>query len=171
MARVLVLNATFEPLAVVSARRAVCLVLTKKVEMLHPSGHAFRSERLAVDVPSVVRLTRFVKIPRHRHRSPNRRAVFVRDNDSCQYCGARAETMDHLVPRSRGGLHTWDNVVAACRRCNANKRDRLPSETGMLLRRWPRPPSPSDWVAVAAGVVPDSWTPYLNSHNNALRSA
>ena len=170
MVRVLVLNATFEPLAVVSARRAVCLVLAQKVEMLHPAGRAFRSERRAVEVPSVVRLSRYVRVPRHRRRSPNRRAVFVRDRDSCQYCGGRAETMDHVVPRSRGGVHSWENVVAACRRCNAVKRDRLPSETGMPLRCRPGHPSPSDWVAAAAGVVPDVWMPYLDLRDG-LRTA
>ncbi len=170
MAAVLVLNATYEPLAVVSPRRAVCLVLSHKVEMLHPSGASFRSERRAVEVPSVVRLSRFVNVPRRRHRSPNRRAVFVRDLESCQYCGRRAETVDHVVPRSRGGTHTWDNVVAACRPCNARKRDHLPSETGMLLRRRPGHPSPSDWVTVAAGSVPDCWEPYLR-HRAGRRSA
>ena len=170
MSGVLVLNATFEPLAVVSARRAVCLVLAEKVETLHAAGRAFRSERRAVDVPSVVRLSHFVSVPRPRHRSPNRRAVFVRDRDSCQYCGARAETMDHIVPRSRGGQHTWDNVVAACRRCNAKKRDRLPSESGMLLRGRPSPPSPSAWVEVAVGGVPEMWAPYLKPRSD-LRTA
>lgn len=170
MVRVLVLNATFEPLAVVSARRAVCLMLADKVEMLHAAGCAFRSERRAMEVPSVVRLSHYVNVPRPRHRSPNRRAVFVRDCDSCQYCGGRAETMDHVVPRSRGGMHTWDNVVAACRRCNSKKRDRLPSESGMLLRRRPERPSPSAWVEVAAGGVPEVWTPYLRPRGG-LRTA
>jgi len=170
MSGVLVLNATFEPLAVVSARRAVCLVLAEKVEMLHAAGLAFRSERRSVEVPSVVRLSHYVSVPRPRHRSPNRRAVFARDRDSCQYCGDRAETMDHVVPRSRGGKHTWENVVAACRRCNAKKRDRLPSESGMRLRRRPEPPSPSTWVEIAAGGVPDAWTAYLQPRND-LRTA
>lgn len=170
MSGVLVLNATFEPLAVVTPRRAVCLVLSNKVETLHATGTAFRSERLSVDVPSVVKLSHFVSVPRPRHRSPNRRAVFARDRDACQYCGDRAETMDHVVPRSRGGLHTWDNVVAACRRCNAKKRDRLPSESGMRLRRRPEPPSPLTWVEVAAGVVPDVWAPYLHPRSS-LRTA
>lgn len=170
MSVVLVLNATFEPLAVVSARRAVCLVLTEKVEMLHATGRAFRSERRSVEVPSVVRLSHYVNVPRPRHRSPNRRAVFARDRDACQYCGAGAETMDHIVPRSRGGQHTWENVVAACRRCNAKKRDRLPSESGMMLRRRPEPPPPSTWVEIAAGGVPEVWTPYLRPGSD-LRTA
>ena len=170
MSGVLVLNATFEPLAVVSARRAVCLMLAEKVEMLHATGRAYRSERRSVDVPSVVRLSHYVSVPRPRHRSPNRRAVFARDREACQYCGERAETMDHIVARSRGGQHTWENVVAACRRCNAKKRDRLPSESGMMLRRRPEPPPPSAWVEIAAGTVPEVWAPYLRPGSD-LRTA
>lgn len=161
MSGVLVLNATFEPLAVVSTRRAVCLVMADKVETLQSSGRAFRSERSVVDVPSVVRLSRYVHVQRARCRNPNRRAVLARDRGSCQYCGGRAETVDHVVPRSRGGGHTWENVVAACRRCNAKKRDRLLSESGMRLRRRPQIPSPWGWVEAVAGGVPDSWAPYL----------
>ena len=170
MSGVLVLNATFEPLAVVSARRAVCLVLAERVETLHADGRSFHSERRSVPVPSVVRLSHYVSVPRPRHRSPNRRAVFLRDRDCCQYCGDRAETVDHVVPRSRGGKHSWDNVVAACRRCNAKKRDRLPSESGMRLRRRPAPPAPSAWVEMAAGGVPEMWEPYLKPRSD-LRTA
>ncbi|MCY4069023.1 MAG: HNH endonuclease [Acidimicrobiaceae bacterium] len=170
MSRVLVLNATFEPLAVVSARRAVCLVLDRKVEMVHSTDRAFRSEKRSVAVPSVVRLSRYVNVPRAPRRSPNRRAIFARDRDSCQYCGARAETMDHVLPRSRGGQHTWENVVAACRRCNASKRDRLPSESGMRLSRRPAPPSAVTWVELAAGGLPDVWADYLLPQGD-LRSA
>ena len=140
MAGVLVLNATFEPLAVVPVRRAVCLMLADKVELLHASGRLVRSERLALAEPSVVRLSRYVKVPYARHRSPNRHGIFARDHHRCQYCGARAETVDHVVPRSRGGCHVWENVVAACRLCNADKRDRLLAETSMRLRRPPGPP-------------------------------
>ena len=161
MAGVLVLNATFEPLAVVPSRRAICLMLAEKVEMLHRSGRHVRSERLALDVPSVVRLNRYVNVPYPKHRSPNRRGVLARDGNMCQYCGAGAETVDHVVPRSRGGSHTWDNVVAACRRCNSIKRDRLINEIAMRLTRVPGAPPPSTWIEVAAGPVPNSWMPYL----------
>ncbi len=161
MAGVLVLNVTFEPLAVVSTRRAICLVLADKVELLHATGGLFRSERLSVDEPSVIRLARYVKVPYPRHRAPNRRGVFARDGHRCQYCAASAETVDHIVPRSRGGRHSWDNVVASCRRCNARKRDRLLSETTMWLRSRPGPPPTSTWIEVAVGTVPASWTPYL----------
>lgn len=161
MAGVLVLNATFEPLAVVPIRRAICLMLSDKVELLHGSGRRVRSERLALDEPSVVRLSRYVHVPYPKHRSPNRRGVLARDGYACQYCGSGAETVDHVVPRSRGGRHTWDNVVAACRRCNGGKRDRLLGETAMRLARQPGPPPPSTWIEVAAGSVPRIWTPYL----------
>jgi 5-methylcytosine-specific restriction endonuclease McrA len=161
MSGVLVLNATFEPLTVVSARRAVCLVLADKVETLHETANAFRSERLSIAVPSVIRLSRYVSVPRQRRRAPNRRAVFVRDLHRCQYCNGSAETVDHVKPRSRGGTHSWENVVAACRRCNAVKRDRLLSETTMRLRRRPGAPPPAAWVEVAVGSIPVSWEPYL----------
>ncbi len=161
MAGVLVLNATFEPLAVVPIRRAVCLILAEKVELIHASGRLVRSERLALDEPSVVRLCRYVNVPYPRHRAPNRRGVFARDCHRCQYCDDHAETVDHVVPRSRGGAHTWDNVVAACRRCNGVKRDRLLTETTMRLSRSPEPPPASTWIEVAAGSIPATWTPYL----------
>ena len=165
MSGVLVLNATFEPLTVVSTRRAVCLVLAEKVETLHATDRAFRSERLSISVPSVVRLARYVSVPHQRRRAPNRRGVFVRDRHLCQYCDGSAETVDHVTPRSRGGAHSWDNVVAACLRCNAVKRDRLLSETSMRLRRRPGFPSPSAWVEVAVGSVPESWQPYLRDRD------
>lgn len=165
MSGVLVLNATFEPLTVVSTRRAVCLVLAEKVETIHESATRFRSERLVVTVPSVVRLSRYVSVPHQRRRAPNRRTVFVRDRHRCQYCNASAETVDHVTPRSRGGTHSWENVVAACRRCNSVKRDRLLSETGMRLLRRPSPPPLSAWVEVAVGSIPTSWEPYLRDRD------
>lgn len=167
MAGVLVLNATFEPLAVVSTRRAICLVLSERVELVHATGRSFRSERLALDEPSVVRLSRYVNVPRARHRAPNRRGVFARDLHSCQYCGSTAETVDHVVPRSRGGRHAWDNVVAACRRCNGAKRDHLLHETTMRLRARPGLPPARAWIEVAAGTVPESWSPYLVDHRRS----
>jgi len=161
MARVLVLNATFEPLAVVSVRRAVCLILADKVTLVEPSGRLVRSERLRLDEPAVVRLARYVSVPYNRHRKPTRRSVFVRDRDRCQYCDSAAETLDHVIPRSRGGRHSWDNVVAACRGCNALKRDRLLGDTTLRLSRAPGPPPPSAWIEVAAGSIPSIWAPYL----------
>lgn len=161
MATALVLNATYEPLCVVSSRRAVVLVLGEKAEIVHESGAEMHSERLTVQVPSVIRLRYFVRVPFARRAALNRRAVFARDGSRCQYCTGPAESIDHVVPRSRGGEHVWENVVAACRPCNARKRDRLLTETTMVLRRHPAVPRELTWVAVAVGTVPSTWAPYL----------
>jgi 5-methylcytosine-specific restriction endonuclease McrA len=85
----------------------------------------------------------------------------ARDAHTCQYCGARADSIDHVVPRSRGGAHTWDNVVAACRPCNLRKRDRMLHETSMRLHHRPRAPMGASWTILATGAVPDEWSPYL----------
>ena len=125
MVRALVLNASYEPLCVVSTRRALMLVLDEKAELLHATDGQFRSARATVPEPSVVRLAHFIKVPYRARIALNRRAVFARDGHRCQYCGKPAENIDHVVPRSRGGTHSWDNVVAACRPCNTRKEDRL----------------------------------------------
>jgi len=91
----------------------------------------------------------------------SRRAVFVRDGHRCQYCGANAENIDHIVPRSRGGEHVWENVVAACRPCNTRKEDRLLHEVGLVLRRKPMAPRELTWIVVAVGTVHPHWEPYL----------
>lgn len=163
MGRALVLNASYEPLCVVPARRAVVLVLDHKAEVVHGTGAVVRSEHVTVDVPSVIRLRYFVKVPYRRRAALNRRAVFARDGSRCQYCGAAADSIDHVVPRSRGGEHVWENVVAACRPCNARKRDRLLGETTMTLLRRPAVPRHLTWVIVAVGEVPEHWTPYLEA--------
>ena len=137
MGRALVLNATYEPLCVVPVRRAVILVLKEKAEVLQHRDEELHSERMSLPVPSVIRLVHFVRVP-FRARAPlSRRSVFVRDGHRCQYCGAAAENIDHVIPRSRGGPHTWENVVAACRPCNTRKEDRFVHETGLILRRRP----------------------------------
>lgn len=163
MTGALVLNATFEPLCVVSPRRAVVLVLGDKAEVVHDSGHRMHSARLTVPVPSVVRLVSYVRVPVRRRAPLNRRAIFARDGGRCQYCAGPAESIDHVVPRSRGGQHVWENVVAACRACNTRKRDRLLSETPMALRRHPAVPRELTWITVAAGSVPTAWEPYLQT--------
>jgi 5-methylcytosine-specific restriction endonuclease McrA len=162
MSRALVLNATYEPLSVVPSRRAVILVLDRKAELLHHTGAAVHSEHLTVPIPSVIRLRTFVKVPFRRRAPLNRRGIFARDDQRCQYCGAAAESIDHVIPRSRGGEHTWDNVVAACRPCNVRKRDKLLPETSMRLHRPPSVPRDLTWVVVAAGNVPTHWEPYLS---------
>ncbi|MBA3281043.1 MAG: HNH endonuclease [Acidimicrobiia bacterium] len=161
MVRALVLNATYEPLAVVTGRRAVVLVLGHKAEALEGSGLWLHAERLALEMPSVIRLRNMVRVTRQRDLPISRRGVFLRDEHRCQYCGSRAETLDHVVPRSRGGMHCWENVVAACRPCNVGKADRLLPETRLELGRPPMQPRRLSWVTVAVGQVPDQWRPWL----------
>lgn len=159
MGRALVLNATDMPLAVVPARRAVVLVLKDKAEVVLSNGAIYRAERLALEAPSIVRLRRFVHVPFRAHAPLTRRAVFARDAWTCQYCGGTAENLDHVVPRSRGGAHVWENVVAACRRCNAKKMDRTPAEAGYRLQR--QPFAPSDGFRLTLGQLEPGWEPYL----------
>ena len=161
MARSLILNATYEPLCVVASRRALVLVLDRRAELLHSGEGHYRSERLTVPEPSVVRLSRYVRVPYQTRVALNRRAVFARDGHRCQYCGNAAENIDHVVPRSRGGTHTWDNVVACCRPCNSRKEDRLPHEAGLVLRSAPVQPRERMWALMAGGSIRPDWEPYL----------
>lgn len=163
MGRSLVLNATDEPLCIVPSRRAVVLVLKSKAEIIQANGDAYHSEKLRLPVPSIVRLTYFVKVPYRNRATLSRRAVFLRDSYECQYCGAAAENVDHVMPRSRGGLHTWENVVASCRRCNSRKENRTPAEMGFKLKRLPRAPKGSHFLVVSAGKPEAAWEPYLEA--------
>lgn len=171
MSRALVLNATYEPLCVVPTRRALVLVLQSKAELLSGTGRVLHAARLALPEPSVVKLSHFVRVPHQAHVALSRRAVFARDGHRCQYCGAAAENIDHIVPRSKGGAHSWDNVVAACRRCNARKRDHLLEETGMKLRRLPTVPRGRQWALVALGSVLPDWEPYLDLPGRLVQGA
>jgi 5-methylcytosine-specific restriction endonuclease McrA len=160
--QVLVLNATYEPINVCSLQRAVVLVLKKKAEVLERAAKRLRSATATHAYPLVIRLVYFVRVPRHESRKISRRAVFARDGYACQYCGAAAHlTVDHVVPRSRGGRSSWENVVTSCAPCNLRKGDRLPAEIGMHPRTAPRPPRPDVFISVAAPRQPDSWAPYL----------
>lgn len=162
VARTLVLNASNEPLSVVAARRGVVLVLRGTADAVAPMGETWHAGSTSVDVPAVVRLRRYVPIPYSRSMPLNRRAVFMRDGHRCQYCGGSAENIDHVIPKVQGGKHKWDNVVAACRRCNTRKGGRTPAQAGLTLMRPPSSPGRFDWVHVAAGGAPHkSWTPFL----------
>jgi len=162
MVQALVLNATYEPLSVVSARRAVVLLVSRKAELVHARDESWSSEHLHIQVPTVVRLRRYVKVPYHRRIPLNRKAVFSRDRHRCQYCARAAENLDHVLPRSRGGDHTWENVVAACRSCNARKGNRTPPEAGMSLTTSPRAPRRHGWLLIGLGVAPHpSWDAYI----------
>ncbi len=147
---VLVLNASYEPLNVVSIRRAVVLLLKEKAELVEAAERMLHAERMEMPCPLVIRLVHYVKIPQHFGLPLTRRMVLARDQYTCQYCGAQPGaselTLDHVIPRSRGGSKTWENVVACCRRCNQRKGDRTPAEAHMRLLRQPFRPR---YVALA----------------------
>lgn len=146
----LALNASFEPLTIVTPRRAVRLVLDGKAEILEEdSRRCFRSENRVVPWPSVIRLVRYVHVPRRFRRQVTNTFLFARDSYTCQYCGRhRSElrgrqflTRDHVLPVSRGGGNAWENVVTSCSPCNNRKGGRLPEEAGMRLLTQPREPN------------------------------
>ena len=139
------------------------LVLADKAELVTAGDGVFHAERVSFPEPSVVRLSYYVKVPYQARVALNRRAVFARDGHRCQYCGAAAENIDHVIPKSRGGTHTWDNVDAACRPCNTRKEDRFLHETTMMLRRPPHVPRERVWVLVATGGMRPDWEPYLGT--------
>jgi 5-methylcytosine-specific restriction endonuclease McrA len=147
-----VLNASYEPLSTVSLRRAVVLVIQHKavVEHAHP-GLRVRAAAVDLPVPQVIRLRRFVKVP-FRQRAPwSRRGVLVRDRHRCAYCGRRATTIDHVLPRSQGGGDTWLNTVAACAEDNHRKAARTPAQAGMRLLAKPFEPTPAGVLLLAVG--------------------
>jgi 5-methylcytosine-specific restriction endonuclease McrA len=136
----LALNASFEPLTMVPMKRALRLVIDGKAEIVEADHERIvRSERLAIPRPAVIRLTRFVHVPRRFRRHVTNTFLFARDSYRCQYCGRHmiefkpreALTRDHLVPLSRGGTNDWTNVITACSPCNTRKGNRLPEEIGM----------------------------------------
>ncbi len=161
MGATLLLNASFEPLHVVTSRRAIVLVLAGKADVVSESNGEFHSERLTVPIPSVIRLRYYVHVPFRAHLPLTRRNVLSRDRGRCAYCGGRGDTVDHVVPRSRGGEHIWQNVVAACRGCNGHKADRTLDELGWTLGVTPRVPSGWAWLLVGVTAAPD-WQPWLN---------
>ena len=142
----LALNASFEPLTMLPVRRALRLVIDRKAEILEvDESRVFRSERQEMAAPLVIRLVRYVSVSQRRRPIPcSRRGVFIRDRETCQYCGAqpgrKGLTIDHILPRSKGGTTAWENVVAACYACNHRKGGRTPTEAGMTLRATPAAP-------------------------------
>ena len=165
---VLLLNADYEPLNVCDLRRAFRLVFGEKAEVIHYDHTEVRTPTTVLRAPSVIKLQYRIKRPRPRIRL-SRREVFARDGHRCQYCGQRAThlTLDHVVPRHRGGEHSWSNLVAACSSCNHRKGGRRPEEAGMRLRKRPLEPK-YDIFTVYSSYLADprneAWRDYLGFH-------
>lgn len=159
----LALNASFEPLTIIPVRRAIRLVIDGKAEALEmDSSRPVRSETLAMDTPVVIRLVRFIHVPRRFRRQVTNTFLFARDGYSCQYCGRHRRdlgyreslTRDHVTPISRGGDNGWSNVVTACSKCNLRKADRLLHECGMRLLTDPRAPNHVELIWAVRRVTP-----------------
>ena len=140
--RVLVLNQTYEPINVCNARRAIRMMITGKADTVETNGLLVRSEAMEFHLPAVIRLRTYVYVPRRSQIPFSKKNVMRRDENTCQYCGAKGGflTVDHVLPRSRGGRSTWENVVCSCRRCNAKKGDRTPDEARLKLKKQPQKP-------------------------------
>lgn len=162
---VLVLNASYEPLNIVSVQRAIVLLLKEKAELIEAAQAKIRAERIHMDVPLVIRLVTYVPIPRRLPLPLSRRTVLARDMYTCQYCGAqpgRTElTIDHILPRSRGGMTNWENVAAACGPCNRRKGNRTPDEANMHLLSEPGRPRFVAVVMLGEANGHDVWSKYL----------
>ncbi len=170
-ARVLLLNASYEPLRVIPVQKAVGLMMRGVVEGVEGVAARLRTPSTVFEVPSVLRLRYYVNVP-HRKAAWSRRAVLTRDGYTCIYCGIRVGaryrgrhltrtdfTVEHLIPRSRGGGSTWTNTACACRWCNHRKADRTPHEAGMRLRWEPKIPRVN--YVIASGDMPSEWKVYL----------
>jgi len=162
LAPVLVLNLNYVPLNICNVRRAVILVGKGKAELLENHRGQLRTVSSLVDVPSIIRLVYLVKKP-FLPRKLSKKEVFLRDKFTCQYCGKKAPdlTLDHVVPRRQQGSHTWENVVAACSRCNMRKAGRTPTEANMLLNTVPRAPDPNPYLILQNRTLLAEWLPYV----------
>jgi 5-methylcytosine-specific restriction endonuclease McrA len=160
--RTLVLNAGYEPLAVVSFKRALVLVLNGKATVVAADEeHPVFGSTGQWDRPSVILLTRYVRLPGARHIPVTRRGVLRRDDFRCCYCGKSASTIDHVVPRSRGGADSWENLVACCLRCNNAKGDRTPQEMSWTMRVTPRAPHGTAWLVRGVERPQPDWREFL----------
>jgi 5-methylcytosine-specific restriction endonuclease McrA len=163
--RVLVLNASYEPINVCTVKRATVLFLKQRAEILEEADWQLHSENLTLPRPVVIRLITYVRVPRNAHsRKITRRAIFARDRWTCQYCGRSRGTLtvDHVIPRSKGGSSAWDNIVTCCAPCNRRKGDRLPRQAAMHPLSSPKPPGPTVFVHVATQAIPPAWEQYLS---------
>jgi 5-methylcytosine-specific restriction endonuclease McrA len=170
--QVLVLNASYEPLNVCSVRRAHVLVFKGKAEVIEKLERPLHSASSTYPWPHVIRLMTYVRVPRTVQRKISRRALFARDGWRCVYCGTSSGrlTLDHVVPRSRGGESIWENVVTSCAPCNLRKGNRLLDEAAMQLPAKPRPPAPVLFIRHAAPKIPTGWQPYLRGLSSASTS-
>jgi len=158
---VLVLNTAYEAVGLTSIRRAISLLLKDKAESLINKRREVVGVNLRIPVPSVIKLRYYVK-PVYREAYPTKRNIFIRDRFRCQYCGSTKDlTVDHIIPKVRGGKDTWTNLVCACKKCNNQKGNRTPEEAGMHLFSKPRKPSYLELMILSRREIPEEWKEFL----------
>ena len=160
--RVLVLNQSYEPLTICSPQRAIALIFLAKAEILETYKDRFlRTVNRKYALPSVIRLHQYVKMP-FRSVEISRKNIIKRDGAKCQYCGTKIQlTIDHVLPKSRGGEDTWDNLVTACIKCNNSKGNRTPKEANMKLMTIPKKPNYIVFLRTTLGNIEENWKQYL----------
>jgi 5-methylcytosine-specific restriction endonuclease McrA len=165
-AKVLILNQNYEPMSVINAKKAIVLLYLGKAELIEAhAGHRIRSVSTSMPFPSIVRLSMYVRVP-FKKIILSRKNILRRDGHRCQYCGRSdlSLTIDHVLPLSRGGEDTWENLVCACVQCNNRKGDRTPDESSMPLRRKPMRPNHVTFIRHVMGSLDERWKPYLFLH-------
>lgn len=165
--RVLVLNQDYNPISICTIQRAFLLVYFQKAELISTSnGFMLRTVNTAYPMPSVIKLRNYVHIP-YKSVVLTRQNVFKRDGFECQYCGTKNDlTLDHVIPKARGGKSTWKNLITACRPCNTRKGDYTPEEIGYDLKKVPYKPSYILFLRDISGYAHDEWIPYLKTGTN-----
>jgi len=161
--RVLLLNQTYEPLNIVSLRRAIKLLVLLKAELVYfDENQLIKSSSISIPRPVVIRLKRYIHL-KYREPPLTKKNILLRDNYTCQYCGTRKPplTIDHVIPKSRGGKDTWENLVTACVKCNAKKGDRTPEEAGMKLLSKPRKPTYFELIIMRSRIDDERWKEFL----------
>jgi len=159
--KVLVLSQSYEPLTITNWRKAFLLVYTEKAELVDVYEEYLTAINARYKMPSIIRLKSRPKFNPYRKVELNRKNLFKRDDNKCQYCGSSADlTIDHIIPKSKGGSSTWENLVTACTQCNNKKDNKSPAEVGMYLRSEPRRPHHIQFM-MKKTVPSESWKPYL----------
>ena len=170
MTDVLVLNFTYEALNITSFQRAVKLLFSGKAEMVHRRDDIIKSTSYEMKLPSIIRMLYYIKRPMQKV-ALTKKNVLLRDDYTCQYCqlkGERMMTVDHVLPKSKGGPSTWENLVCACMRCNNRKNNRTPEHANMRLKRKPKAPKYIPWIRVKRNTLPGEWHQFLFLYNVSI---
>ncbi len=159
---VLVLNQSFQPLSVTNVKKAIIMIYLDKAEIVEKNCEFIHTVSERFPLPSIVRLKRYINVPRKRV-ILSRKNILKRDGNQCQYCGKKSVplTIDHVIPRYRGGKDTWENLVCACVSCNNKKGNRTPTEAGLIMMRKPQRPNHIYFIRYTVGNVDKRWKPYL----------